>query len=269
MLILPIIIIFVLGLVVGSFLNVVINRLNINQNLASPRSYCPKCKHQLNFWDLIPIFSFIFLRGKCRYCQKKISWQYPLVELATGISFILIFFKFVNINNINLDFVVILEQLLIYFFFTSILIIIFVYDLKHYLIPNKIIYPAILITLLIQILPIPEYPSISISSLIIGSLIPGIFFLILVLVSKEKWMGAGDIKLGFLSGLIVGYPNILVTLFISFVVGAIIGIILIISKKKALKDKMPYGTLLTFATFATILFGSQVIDWYLGFLGIM
>jgi len=263
------IIIFIFGLVIGSFLNVVINRLNIHQNLASPRSYCPKCKHQLSFWDLIPVLSYIFLKGKCRYCKKKISWQYPLVELVTGISFLLLFFKFVDINNINLNFVVILEQLLIYFFFVSILIIIFVYDLKHYLIPNKIIYPAILITLIIQILPIPEYPNISIQNLIIGSLIPGIFFLILVLVSKEKWMGAGDVKLGFLCGLIVGFPNILVALFISFVTGAIIGLILIVSKKKDLKDKMPYGTLLTFATFVTILFGSQIINWYLNFLGIM
>jgi prepilin signal peptidase PulO-like enzyme (type II secretory pathway) len=269
MLILASVIILIFGLVIGSFLNVVINRLNLHQNLISPGSHCPNCKHNLNFWDLIPVFSFIFLRGKCRYCQKKISWQYPLVELTTAISFLLLFFKFVDINNINLDFLVILEQLLIYFFFTSILIIIFVYDLKHYLIPNKIIYPALIITLILQIIPISQYPNIPISNLIIGSLIPGIFFLLLVLVSKEKWMGAGDVKLGFLCGLMIGYPNIFVALFISFVLGAIIGIILIISKKKDLKDKMPYGTLLTFATFISILFGTQIINWYFSFLGIV
>lgn len=269
MLILSIIIVLIFGLVIGSFLNVVINRLNLRQNLISPGSHCPECKHKLGFFDLIPVFSFIFLRGKCHYCHKKISWQYPLVEFATAISFLLIFFKFVDINNINLDFIVILEQLLIYFFFTSILIIIFVYDLKHYLIPNKIIYPAIIITLLIQILPIPEFPNISISSLIIGSLIPGIFFLILVLLSKEKWMGAGDVKLGFLCGLIVGYPNIFVALFISFVGGAFVAVLLMLFKKKNLKGKMPYGTLLTTATFITILFGSQIVNWYLNFLGIM
>ena len=131
---LPILItIFLTGLIVGSFLNSVIYRLEQGQSFLKGRSFCPHCKHQLSWQDLIPLFSFLILKGKCRYCLQRISWQYPLVELATGIIFI-----FISLTNSNIYAMAYL--LLIACFF----IIIFVYDLRHYIIPDKVIYPAII-----------------------------------------------------------------------------------------------------------------------------
>lgn len=257
--------IFVLGLIVGSFLNVVICRLKTKEKIALSRSHCPRCKEKLKFQDLIPLLSFVIQKGKCRYCHKKISWQYPLVELATAVCFLLVFLKSYDLE-FSIQYSVF--SILTFWFFSAILIIIFVYDLKHYLIPNKVVYPAIVITFIIKILLSILNTQYSILDIIIGALIPGVFFLILVLISKEKWMGAGDIKLGFLCGLMLGYPDILVALFISFVAGAIIGIILMLFRSKTLKDKLPYGTFLTASTFITFLFGNQIVDWYMRLLGL-
>ena len=133
---------FVLGTICGSFLNCVIYRLEVSKSFLKGRSYCPHCKHILSWQDLIPIFSFIFLKGKCRYCQKPISWQYPLVELATGILFIWTYLSYDRDLSMSLIF---------YLIFACFLIIIFVYDLKHYLIPDKVIYPAIVLAFLYNI----------------------------------------------------------------------------------------------------------------------
>ena len=130
--------IFVLsfGLIVGSFLNCVIYRLEEGKSFLKGRSFCPDCKHTLSWRDLIPLLSFLILKGKCRYCQKKISWQYPSVELSTGILFLLIFnYTFPNLLATGYWLLV-----------ASFLIIIFVYDLKHYVIPDKVIYPAIMVS---------------------------------------------------------------------------------------------------------------------------
>lgn len=277
MLILFIIIIFIFGLVIGSFLNVIICRLNTNKNIIISRSECPHCQHKLGFFDLIPLLSFILLKGKCRYCHAKISWQYPLIELATGVCFLLLYcFKLSSESyQLSANSYQLIANSLFYLFSACVLLIIFTYDLKHYLIPNKIVYPAFIIILILQIISLnfnlksssPAFMA-GVIFYLIGALIPGLFFLILVLVSKEKWMGAGDVKLGFLCGLMLGYPNILVALFISFVFGAIIGIALILFHKKKFQDKLPYGTFLTVSTFIALLFSSQIIDWYLKLLGI-
>ena len=130
------VIVFIFGLIVGSFLNCVVYRLEQDSSFLGGRSFCPLCKHKLSWRDLIPVFSFLILKGKCRYCQQKISWQYPLVELVTGFLFFLVF------HYTRYDIPYIVYGLII----TAFLIIIFVYDLKHYLIPDKVIYPAILVS---------------------------------------------------------------------------------------------------------------------------
>jgi len=134
-------IIFIFGACIGSFLNCLIYRLDSKQSFLKGRSFCPHCKHQLGFFDLIPILSFIIVKGKCRYCQKKISWQYPLVEIFTGLIFLLLVTCHLS-----------LVTLIYYIVVSSLLIVIFVYDLKHYIIPDKIIYPVIVIVFLYRIL---------------------------------------------------------------------------------------------------------------------
>lgn len=259
--------IFLTGLVVGSFLNSVIYRLHEGKSFLRGRSYCPHCKHKLSWQDLIPLFSFLILKGRCRYCHQKISLQYPLVELATGILFVLLFYY------TTYDIRYTIYNLIISCF----LVIIFVYDLKYYIIPDKIIYPAIGITFLYRLFETLKFGNLDLIrnwKLEIGNLQPllnslgaaflaSAFFLAIVLVSHAKWMGMGDFKLAFFMGLFLGFPNILVALFLSFFIGAIIGIALIISGKRSLKSEIPFGPFLVTGTFLALFWTKQIINWYL------
>ncbi len=262
MIILLTIFIFFLGLAVGSFLNVVIARIDTPKSIWLARSSCPKCKHKLSAWDLIPLLSFVVLGGKCRYCKKKISWEYPLVELITGAAFLMLFWFFNGflVAN-NPGSIEIYLNLFFYFSYTAFLIIIFVYDLKHYLILDRVVLPAAIFALLGSL-----FTPMGIVSALLGSVVAGVFFLLLFLVSRGKWMGGGDVKLAFVIGLMLGWPNILVGLFLAFVLGAIFGIGLMLSKKKKWKDKLPFGTFLALGTFLAFIIGNYVIDWYMGLL---
>ncbi len=228
---------------VGSFLNCVIYRLEQGKSFLKGRSFCPNCKHQLSWQDLIPIFSFIILRGHCRYCQKKISIQYPLVEFFTGIIFVLIYLLRSDLLGRS-------DLLIFNFVVSCFFIIIFVYDLKHYIIPDKVVFPAIGIALIFNFLNILSA---------VGA--AGFFFLI-VLISRGKGMGIGDIKLAFLMGLFLGWPNIIVALFLAIFLGAIMGIGLIISGKKTLKSEVPFGPFLTIGVFLALFWGEKIINFY-------
>ena len=229
---------------VGSFLNCVIYRLEKEKSFLKGRSYCPRCKHKLGFLDLVPVLSFFMLRGRCRYCKEKISWQYPMVEISTAAIFLLIFnFQFSIFN----------------FILACFLIVIFVYDLKHYVIPDKVIYPAIGVALVYDFL---RSDFLGKSDLLISALGAAAFFLAIVLISRGKWMGVGDIKLAFLMGLILGYPNILVALFLAFLIGAIIGVGLMVFGKKTMKSEVPFGPFLVGGTLIALFFGKEIINWY-------
>ena len=265
--------VFFFGLIVGSFLNSIIYRLStgaphqllFKSGGGLSRSFCPDCRHTLSWQDLIPLLSFLILKGKCRYCQKPISRQYPLVELVTGILFLLIFnYTFPNLLAIGYWLLV-----------TSFLIIIFVYDLKHYIIPDKIIYPAIATAFLYQLFRILEFGNWNLFGIwnlefgilrpILSAVLASGFFLIIVLISQGKWMGAGDIKLAFLMGLFLSFPKILVALFLAFFIGAIIGVGLVVSRKKTLKSEVPFGPFLVTGTFIALFWGENIINWYLNF----
>lgn len=249
---------FVLGLVVGSFLNSLIYRLEKKESIVKKRSYCPFCKKSLSWFELIPLMSFIFQKGKCRKCKKKISLQYPLVELVTGIIFVLIgiyFFDPTVLSIINTCYLLVV---------ICSLIIIFVYDLKHYIIPNEVIYSIIIVSFLYIFYSLFIIHNSSFYYNILSAVIAGLFFLIIVLFSRGKWMGMGDAKLALFMGLILGWPDILMALFIAFLIGAIVSIILIIFKKKKFQSEIPFGPFLSLATIITIFWGNILIDWYLG-----
>jgi len=273
--------IFLFGLVIGSFLNVVICRLETKESILVSRSYCPKCKKFLKWYDLIPILSFVFSLGKCRYCHKKISWQYILVEIATGLLFVFVFLNHSSVipnhssvipnyssvipnlignpDLINFRWIPAFAGMTLWFDLIIIcfLIIIFVYDLKHYIIPDKIIFPAIIISLIYLI----YFQSFDLAW---AGLAASSFFLCLVLISKGKWMGLGDVKLAFLMGLILGWSGVLVALFLSFFSGAVIGLILIALKKKDLKSEIPFGPFLVGSTLVAMFYSQQLINWYQG-----
>ena len=264
-------VIFIFGLIVGSFLNCVIYRLQTDESFLKGRprrkafsflrgrSFCPNCRHILSWQDLIPILSFLLLKGKCRYCRQKISFQYPLVELATGIIFLLIFLLLNNYPMVQVIRSLYLGTM------SCFLIVIFVYDFKHYLIPDKVIYPAIAIAFLYNIFY--SFFLIHNSKFLIYSLFSAfgaaVFFLLIVLISRGKWMGIGDIKLAFFMGLFLSFPKILVALFSAFFIGAIIGIGLIIAGKKTMKSEVPFGPFLVTGTLLALFLGEQIITWYL------
>lgn len=251
--------IFIFGLFVGSFLNCVIYRLETGGNFLKGRSFCPHCKHILGWQDLIPIFSFFILKRKCRYCQQPISLQYPLVELATGFLFALLAQNQLTVNSEQLtilDFLNFCYLLTV----TCFLLIIFIYDLKHFIIPDKVIYPAILISFLYNLILNSKFLILNSFPVAFGA---AIFFLSIVLISRGKWMGLGDVKLAFLIGLFLGFPNILVGLFFSFLIGAIIGVGLILAKRKTLKSEVPFGPFLVAGTFIALFWGEKIINWYL------
>jgi len=252
--------IFILGLVIGSFLNCLIYRLETKGNFLKGRSFCPHCKKVLAVRDLVPVFSFLFLKGRCRYCGKPISFQYPLVELFTGFLFVLVF----NYSLVTFNF----ESFLGFLFLIVIscfLVVIFVFDLKHFIIPDKVVYPAIILAIIYNIfyfiLVIDNFNLLI--QCLVSAFLAAAFFLLIVLISKGRWMGIGDIKLSFLMGLVLGWPNILAALFLSFFIGAIAGMGLIIFKKKTLKSEIPFGPFLILGTFLALFWGEKTIDWYL------
>jgi prepilin signal peptidase PulO-like enzyme (type II secretory pathway) len=248
--------IFIFGLCVGSFLNVVVYRLEKKESLKG-RSFCPHCRHKLSWKDLFPVLSFIFLRGKCRYCHKKISAQYPLVELSTAFVFWAIFIdKFASTAFLITGDII---NLIFLFYIASSLIVIFVYDLRHYIIPDKILLPAIVITFLYQIFSF----KVDILNLLLGMVIGSVFFLIIFLISRGRWMGFGDVKLAVLMGALLGFPNILLALFSAFFLGAIIGALLMFLKKKNFKSEIPFGPFLIIGTFIAMFYGTEIIKWYL------
>ncbi len=252
--------IFLFGLIWGSFLNAVLYRLEFGGSLLKERSRCPKCKHILKWYELFPILSFFILGGKCRKCKKKISFQYPLVELVIGFLFLAIFihyqeFNFFYLTGTNL--VNILYGFIVMFF----LILIFVFDLKHYIIPNIAIYSLILVSFIYNIY---SYDYILLGYYFLASAIAFGFFLFLYLASSGKWIGFGDVKYGIFMGLFLGWPNILVGLFIAYIFGAIVGLLLLCVKKKNFKSEIPFGPFLIFGTLVAFFWGSEIIRWYLG-----
>lgn len=248
------IIIFVFGLIVGSFLNAVIYRLHSGKSFLFDRSECPHCHHKISAKDLFPLFSFILLGGKCRYCKKNISWQYPIIELATGLVFILLARDF--------QFEIFNFQFLIQLFFASIFIIVAVFDLKHYLILDKVVLPAAAIALIYSFFA-GNYVSAILSGLGFGG-----FFLFQYLISKGRWIGFGDVKFGLLLGLVLTWPLSLICLLLAYYAGAIVGIGLIAAGKKNFGSKLPFGTFLGFSGIITMLFGSGLVETYFKLLGL-
>ena len=246
--------IFVLGLIIGSFLNVVILRLKAGEQFVKGCSKCPYCQHCLGFWDLIPLLSFIFLKAKCRYCQARISWQYPLVELSTAVLFVIGYHHYLNLT---LNPVLLWPQYLVYLVFTCFLIIIFVYDFKYYLILDKVSLTAFILAILFNILLGKPWQNLLLAALAIGG-----FFLFQFFISKGAWIGGGDIRLGLVMGAMLGWPQVLAALFLAYILGALEGLVLLMAKIKSWKSQLPFGTFLAPATLVVYLWGDGLISWY-------
>lgn len=246
------ILLFVLGLSVGSFINALVYRLHEKKPIVNDRSACPACDHRLSSYDLIPLVSFAMLLGRCRYCRKRISWQYPLVELLTGIAFILPFTRYLLPVTGYTD-------LILYYVFVFILLLIFTYDLRYMLIPDSISIPSIIIVFIVKIL---TSDFLIFNSLIAAAIASG-FFLVQFIVSRGRWIGGGDIRLGFLIGLMLGSPVIIAALMLAYILGAVVTLPLVALGRHTMKSQIPFGAFLTLATIAGMVWGERVLEWYL------
>ena len=255
--------IFLFGLIIGSFLNCLIWRLHKEESMLG-RSYCPKCRAQIAWYDNIPILSYLALGGKCRHCHKKISLQYPIVELSTGILFALAVFincKLDIINCLQITNYKLQITLLRDWYIIAVMIVIFIYDLRWYLILDKITLPSIVIVFLLNLASGMNWQNMLFSGIIGGS-----FFLLQFVVSRGKWIGGGDIRLGALMGVALGWPNILMALFIAYIMGSIVGVGMILAKKKQWGSQIPFGVFLSVATLIALFWGQDLINWYLSFI---
>ncbi|MDI6689414.1 MAG: prepilin peptidase [Actinomycetota bacterium] len=242
---------FIFGLAIGSFLNVCIYRLPRKESIIFPSSHCPHCGRIIRAYDNIPLIGYLLLKGRCRYCKGRISIQYPLVELLTGLLFLFCFLKF----GLSSGF-------LSASFFTSILLLVASIDLKHKIIPNKVILPALVVQFILVILSNPQ----AIGSSLIGFFIGGGLLLLVALLAhlflRREGMGGGDIKLAAFLGIFLGW-HVLTALFLGFLLGAISGIALIIFKGMSRKDIIPFGPFLALGGFITLFFGPQIFRYYL------
>ncbi|MFH1667771.1 MAG: prepilin peptidase [Candidatus Komeilibacteria bacterium] len=247
----------ILGLIIGSFLNAVIYRLHSGDSIAKGHSKCPNCGHTLGAKDLVPLLSWLLLKGKCRYCQAKISWQYPLVELSTAILFVLGYLVLVE-PVLGATYLTCLS-FLYYLIATSFLIVIFVFDQKHGLILDIVSIPLIIIAIIFTFILQQD-----ILTYLLAGLVGFAWFGWQYAISKGKWIGGGDLRLGLAMGLLLGWPKIIIALFMAYIVGAIVGVYLLATKKKNRQSQIPFGTFLSFATIIVWLWGGYLWQWYLG-----
>lgn len=255
-----IILFFVLGLIIGSFLNVVILRLPREKSLAG-RSGCPQCGRSLSAGDLVPVLSFVFLGGKCRGCREPISLRYPIIELITGLGFAggaLVFppVSLVGILHFALFLVVFCVGL-----------VTFVIDLEHYLILDVVTGFGVVSVLLLQIaLDIATHHSLlgggATRTALLGAILGVLPFLLLWFISKGKWLGFGDVKYMIFMGLSLGVSLVWVGMLLGFWIGALLSLPLLLFGKKKMSSKLPFGTFLVVGQLLAFLWGHDLIAWY-------
>jgi len=250
--------IFLVSLSLGSFLNSWMWRAWENIRVINGRSICIFCRRQLNWYENIPLFSFIFLGGRCRTCKKKISWRYPLVEFFTAAILTFVAWHRVEHNVFFSDNLLYPRDV----FLITFLIIIFVFDALHKVILSSIVWAGALIGFLFNYFAL----NIPLSTMFYGALAAGGFFLLQYIVSKGRWIGGGDVRLGFMMGVWLGWPNVLVAVFLAYIIGAGHAVILLISRKGNWKSQIPFGTFLAVGTAISLYYGDDIIQWYLSFL---
>ena len=240
-----------LGLFVGSFLNVCIDRLPRGQSIIHPRSYCAACNRKLGNLDLIPVFSYLWLRGRCRYCQAHIPIRLPIVEGMTGLLFALLYWYINSKFGLGLE----LGISLIY---ASLLTAIFVIDLENQLVLDKIIYPGMALAFAFSFF----WPELGVISSLEGGAI-GLAAMALPFIIYRRGMGMGDVKLGALVGLMSGYPLVFVALLLAVISGGLVAAILLAFKIKKRSDPIPFAPFLATSAMVTLLWGQAIWQWYL------
>ena len=248
-------IIFLLGLSFGSFLNAWVWRTRENFRITTGRSMCIICRRQLSWYENIPVISFLVLGGKCRTCKNPIPRHFIMVEIITPLILLLVTWQ--NLSTFNFNPVHFLRDIV----FSILLITIFVYDYLYQEILSELVWVGSVAALFFNF-----YLDYNLTSMLIGSLAAGGFFLLQFVISKGKWIGGGDVRLGLMMGLLLGWPVVFVALFIAYVTGALCSVFLLAAKKKTLMSATPFGTYLAIGTFVCLSWGEGIVRWYMGLL---
>ena len=288
-------ILFIFGLIFGSFLNVVSLRYRpgkavLDLKILSGRSHCPHCKKKLTLWELFPLISFFAQGGKCLGCRGKISWQYPLIEFGSGLIFpATVFFlqkfysfSFLAFTDFNKVFFVYIGFAIIWILIFLILLLLSVIDIKHFLIPDSLNISLLVLGVFVVLLKIfaadftlpfrdsflknyqlifSPFSAVWLNHLL-GFLAGGLFFALLFYFGKGKAMGFGDVKLAATLGAILSFPDTALMIMLSFIFGGAWGVVLLFKKKKTLKDRLPFGPFIALATLVTVFWGYPILAGY-------
>lgn len=250
----PYVIIFVLGSVIGSFLNVCIYRIPRNLSIIFPSSRCPSCNTPIKVYDNIPVLSYVLLSGKCRICKAGISFRYPLVEVLNAVLFVFVIWRFGFAWHS-----------VIFALLCSALVVITFIDLDFQIIPDVITLPGILIGIVAGSLLMPDpfmrHSLLGFKASVIGLLTGGGLFYAIAILSRGG-MGGGDIKMMAMVGALMGWKSVLLTIFLGSLTGAVFGIFLMISQGKGRKTKIPFGPFLALGTVVTLFYGQEIFSWY-------
>jgi leader peptidase (prepilin peptidase)/N-methyltransferase len=242
----------VLGLSVGSFLNVCSDRLPAGRSIINPPSACDACQKRLGFRDLVPVFSYLWLRGRCRYCHTPIPWRLPAVEAAMGVVFPLLYWYY----GLSLE----LGFSLVY---TCLLTLIMLIDIEHQLIPDKVVYPGMVLALAFS----PFQPALGtgaglrVISAVSGGA-AGLVVMLLFFLLARGGMGLGDVKMAAMLGLITGFPRVFVALFLAVIAGGLVAAALLSLGLKKRRQPIPFGPFLSIGTMAVVIWGDDIIGWY-------
>lgn len=240
---------FLYGIVIGSFLNVCIYRIPLKENIVKTRSHCMSCGHKLEWYELIPLFSYLVQGGKCRHCQAHISVQYPLIEGLNGVLYVITFI----INGVNVD-------SLLYCLLISALITLSVIDWRTYEIPLGINIFILTLGLIMTVIHYEDW-----INHVIGFFAVSVFIFIIILATKGRGMGGGDMKLMAAAGLMLGWENIV----LAFLLGCVLGAIIHVARMRISKadHQLAFGPYLSAGILIAVLFGNEMISWYMSVLG--
>jgi leader peptidase (prepilin peptidase) / N-methyltransferase len=240
--------VFIMGLLFGSFFNVCIYRIPAGESIVNPPSHCPNCGSRLKVRDLMPVLSYLFLMGRCRHCREDISPRYAIIELFTGVVFLALFL----VHGLSFEFIK-------YVVLASFMIVIGMIDYD-----TTDVYFSTTITGIIAgiiLIAVGYYLGFGIKTYILGGLLGGGVITLIILITKA--MGWGDVEICLLGGLFLGFGNTVVMLFFSFIIGGVIGVLLIVTKKKSRKDYIPFGPAIALAAIFVMLFGEKILNWYM------
>ncbi len=287
--------VFLSGLFVGSFLNLVSDRLLKGGSIVFDRSKCDFCNKPLSWKNLFPVFSFLFQKGKCSYCTEKLSWYYPISEILTGALFVVA----AHITNIFQDSTQGIYPFIGFVFVSvvfSFFVVLFMTDAKEKVIPSKVVFPAIIFSLMFLVvnfvismfifrktLLADEFGKYlydagywhqnvysglwNLGILLVSTLCIVLFFSFLIWITRGRGMGSGDVPLAALIGIFNGFPYNILAIFIGFVLGSVISLVLVVTKKKTMKDTIPFGPFLIMGSVFSLIWGQVILDWYFKLFG--